>query len=63
MIGEDAVVLFRPSNLGAKKIIKQNLSWLKAAANQQLNTTTNQIHAGVAGEGYATGGECRGSCI
>jgi hypothetical protein len=32
--------------------MKQNLSWLKAAANQRLSTTTNQIHAGVAGEGY-----------
>jgi hypothetical protein len=60
---EDAVVSFQPSNLGAKQLIKQNSLWLKAAANQRLNTTTNQINAGAAGEGYATGGECRGSCI
>jgi hypothetical protein len=61
-MGEDAVVSFRPLNLGAKKI-KQNLSWLKAAANQQLNTSITQINTGVAGEGYSTGGERRGSCI
>ena len=48
---------------GGKKKIKQNSSWLKAAANRRLNTTTNQINAGAAGEGYATGGERRGSCI
>ena len=48
---------------GGKKKMKQNSSWLKAAANQQLNTTTNQMNAGAAGEGYATGGERRGSCI
>ncbi len=51
-MGEDAVALFWPSNLGAKNKIKQNLLWLKAAANQRLNTTTNQIHAGVVGEVY-----------
>ncbi len=50
-MGEDAVVSFWPLNLGAKKLIKQNLSWLKAAANRRLNTTTSQIHAGTAGSG------------
>ncbi len=37
---------------GGKKMNKKNLSWLKAATNRQLNTTTNQIHTGAAGEGY-----------
>ncbi len=49
-IGEDAVPSFRPSDFEAKKIIKQNSSWLEAAANQQLHTTTNPIIAGAMGK-------------
>ncbi len=37
------------------------MSWLKAAANQQLNTTTNQINAGAAGEGYQPVGSTGGA--
>ena len=33
-IGEDAVPSYRPSDFEAKKIIKQNSSWLEAAANR-----------------------------
>ena len=43
-IGEDAVPSYRPSDFEAKKIIKQNSSWLEADANQQLQTTTNHIN-------------------
>ncbi len=49
-IGEDAVPSFRSLDFEAKKNIKQNSSWLEAAANQQLHTTTNQIIAGAMGK-------------
>ncbi len=38
--------------IGGKKLNKQNSPRLYAAANQQINTTTNQMHAGVSREGF-----------
>ena len=65
-IGEDAVPSYRPSDFEAKKIIKQNSSWLEADANQQLQTTTSHINAGAMGKirlGCATVGKRRGGAI